>query len=545
MARATDPSDQERRQSARLRRDRAKKKLHELLSYSVDEDFCRMIWAIREIQTRDGQVASGIFKTPDETKRAKISSPFYIYPWALETLVNELLTTSKVVRPRFANGPSYYLNCGLWQTLANLLNALRDWEDGQDGMTISSDRVFHEMARIGHQQFAWQRGFLNAPATYRAAFLFGGPEARTKLEKEGASLDALMAIGLAGYTAFEHGPYVAERLDLTLLGLDAAAVAGGMGRLSTPLAALRDEATRLRSGRTHPAYAPSALRMHPLIRSGQYPGQLLSPLPELLLVRTTTGLYYDVVGGGLSVRHEIGGRFETYVDGLLSRAIPSRQFRREEGYRYRGNTINTPDILVYDQGVLNVVVECKATKMTYDDRFGEEAVSGGRGFEELAKGAFQVWRHFAHSRLGLTRDTQVSDDAIGMVVTLDPWFQMSGELRDRVLVRARALAAEKDVGIVEEDCRRIVFAYIEDIEFALLRTTDEGFFRLLQNATHNDRLGYMLFTMVDELAEEHRMSKPYPFRDDIGDILGWWRRLREDHDGAVEKDEDQSLDDIG
>lgn len=70
--------------------------------------------------------------------------------------------------------------------------------------------------------------------------------------------------------------------------------------------------------------------------------------------------------------------------------LSSKVVRGSEKYRVRGNDVETPDILIEDEGYVSIVVECKAARMSYEARFSEEPiVEARRGYDELAKGVFQ------------------------------------------------------------------------------------------------------------------------------------------------------------
>jgi hypothetical protein len=228
-----------------------------------------------------------------------------------------------------------------------------------------------------------------------------------------------------------------------------------------------------------------------------------------------------VVGGGGPVRNEYGRRFEEYCWRYIKAQLPSLPLKREWRYRYRKQQFDTPDVLVEADGKVCVAIECKATKMTARARLGDQA-DDDRGFNELAKGIYQIWRFFSHSRRGLT-GTDVSRDAIGLLLTLDGWLVMGGPLREEAIRRAEALA-ELDSEITSEDRRPVVFCQVTDLESTLADADEASFVRAIHAAGGPKYEGWLLSNVHSEISSQEsatRSRKPYPF-DDLAEMLPWW-----------------------
>ncbi|WP_172264653.1 hypothetical protein [Caulobacter sp. RHG1] len=502
---------------SKLKAIRAKNRLHGDLALADDEAFCRLIWATRELQTRAGDAHRKVFLAPPEAHTTELNKGQYIFPWLLETLVNELMTTPKR-RPRAGQQP-VLLNCGRWATIARMANRLRRWEDLEDGLELTPENILRAVDRITHQQFHWQHGDLNLSSFYRSARLYGGDHAAAHLRDRGLSLNALSATGMAVWGALERSPYVDFTLDLSPLGISRQQQENAMAAICAPLSSMRSQARSLRAGRRHPAYAPSVLRAKPGIRGMLDGSKVLVPLPELVLARTTAGVYYDVIGGGAEVRNEIGARFETYASDLLSSTIQSLTFSGEYRYRRRKNHIDSPDLLARHGGSLVCVVECKATKMSFDSKFTLNPLDdGNRGFDEIAKGVFQIWRYFAHSREGDTADTAIDDNAIGVVLTLDSWVQVSFTTKEKILSRARQMVLERAPEIAESDMKPIAIYSVENLENLVLNQPDEIILDQLRRACRDKPI-------PDEAEPDLTLTaieKPYPFKDKLGLVLPWW-----------------------
>jgi hypothetical protein len=167
------------------------------------------------------------------------------------------------------------------------------------------------------------------------------------------------------------------------------------------------------------AFLPSILRRYPLLCLNDEANDFIAPIPEVLLMRVTSGLYYDLIPGGQALLNEANDRFEeyfaAYIDAMMER------FKVRRAYRYepkKGTSVDTPDLLVNDGRKLVLAVECKATKLTYLAQFAEDPFEAEKKqYFQIANGVFQLWRFFSHVRRGLLKEP-VDADTSAMVLTL-------------------------------------------------------------------------------------------------------------------------------
>ncbi|MDR6530309.1 hypothetical protein J2800_001045 [Caulobacter rhizosphaerae] len=513
----------------RLKADCAKRRFQKLVALAEDEPLARLIWAVRNLQTHGGDAHRQVFIAPPEAFTTDINTGAYVMPWTLETLLNELLTTPK--QKRFRGECAFGLDCSVWSTITELHDRLMRWEHSEEAieMKAASDdigRLMHALERYGHQQFPWQRGDLNPTSFYRSARLYGGSEATAYLESRGLSLNALSATGIAIAVGAARHPYVEAALDLRQLGISPQAQRAAVDRICLPWSQARSKTSALRAGRRHPAFAPSLLRLFPAFSGFNGGHHLLVPLPELVFGRVTSGIYYDVIDGGPAVRNEIGKAFEHYTAELLQGTVAGLRCEGEHRYRVRKNRIDSPDVIATTQsGELALLVECKAKKMPYEAKFGDATpAKGDTGFEEVAKGAYQIWRYVAHCRLGLTGRT-LPQEVVGVVATLDAWLQISPWGKDGLLDRAREMASEKCPDIEAGDMIDVAFYPIEMLEQVLLTLPDHKALRQIRSAA-KFRADQPLAPVDEEAEPEEKIPKPYPFMHDFGRVLPWWRTMR-------------------
>ena len=186
-------------------------------------------------------------------------------------------------------------------------------------------------------------------------------------------------------------------------------------------------------------------------------------------------MYYDLVNGPSKLRNEAAERFEQYCANFISANLSELQVSRSRKYTFHKNQIDTPDLLVKKNGRTIIALECKATKLTYGGQFASDPIEEAKtGYNELAKGVFQLWRYFSHARRGFTNPEFVDADAHGIVLTLDSWFLIPGEMENKVVDEARKLA-DNEGDIADQDRRKVVFCAITDLE-SLLTNSDEALF---------------------------------------------------------------------
>lgn len=519
---------------SRLKRDLAARKVPKLrerlergLSRVHREAFLQMIWAIWGLQQPEPVAqARRLIRHPAEAVGAGLGSRWAIHPWELETLFNRLLHATP--------DPSGRMLVDLdFDVASEFINAMRDLENTESAAYLEPGLIFSEMHRVGQRQFPWQRNGVNRAEFYRNIFLYGqGPCAAFFERHHGVSIEDFTKTGVVLFAAFGQNAVTKDALRSGVLGLEPTAAERAAALMTVPMAKAGSafiEMTKALGAASLPsAYQPSILRRSPVIDMGA--GRLRAPLPPLIMQRMTAGLYYDLLPGGGQISTEIGRNFETYCLRLLTAIWPHLTVAPEHRYRRRGvgDQVDSPDLLVSDQHGLTLVIECKSTKLTFSAQFADDPVSAAANkYDELAKGVFQLWRYFAHCRLGLSGDT-ITPETLGLVVTVDVWLMLSNSIQDRVMKLARAKAAA-DPDITAIDQRAISFVSIQDLERVVVHTDAAGFMRTVAAATNDGRFsGWMLPEVRRELDEKAEERTTYPF--EIADILPWWK----DFEGADE-----------
>lgn len=489
------------------------------LAAADDADFLRMLWALHALQTgRDSEASRFLNNHPPEAAKDGIRGTHAIFPWELETLANELLTTDKSIFRVF--------NCRDWGAIASIVNKLRAIEDAEYGVRSDKVNILVEIGRIGARQFPWQRGYVDIPSLYRNAYIYGQGECAAFLRQDADLTSSDMTlVGFMLLAALYPEPAIRPETDMEPIhewGIGPDTLRRALDRIARPIAELQREASVLRDVDMVTAYKPSILRQFPCIRVGHRSRTLVAPLPDLIMNRVTNGLFYDVIGGGGPVREEIGRRFEEYSLALLSKMLEA-EFVRETTYRTKLGAIATPDIRMRGRdGTLQLAIECKASKMGVAARFGD-ALEEDRGYEEIAKGVIQLWRYLAHCRQQVAPD-RLTPDAQAMILTMDEWFAGRPTVIPQIMARANVLADMSKHKIPEKDRQPVAFCTISELEATLVTATRESLLETVRIAT-GDRAGWIFSILHDETTSTKTDPKSYPFKEALGRLLPWHARL--------------------
>ncbi|EIZ78346.1 hypothetical protein WSK_3091 [Novosphingobium sp. Rr 2-17] len=497
-------------------RQAALRNFSQILSCADDEAFLLMVWGVNALQSGNPAGGSDVFPfgVPNEVITEDMSTGWSIYPWELETIANEILASPKSVYQSLA--------CNRWETVPVIINLLRKIDDLDFLEKKDSINIFSELFRLGGRQFEWQRGYLTVPQFYRNIYIYGqGVCAEYFKYKHGIGINELTVVGFGMYASFMQRPNFTADGDFELLGVNNSMRDKALAILAAPLADLRQLAGREREKWNTMAYRPSILRRFPCVRYGRRIRKIRSPLPALILERITSGLFYDVIDGGGPVRDDYGRRFEQYALRYLRAMIPTIAAVPEASYKVAKNRYLTPDIIVSKQpsSEVELAIECKSTRMSFGARFADEPATE-RGYDDIVKGIFQLWRYFSHCRRGYVGRT-VASEAIGLVLTLDSWMVMNNAIMDEIFARASAMSDKNDPFIETQDRRPIAFCAIPDFEMTLTIGTTDTFLEAVRSATERDHLGGPLYNRHEKIVDSDTLPRPYPFTD-LAELLPWW-----------------------
>ncbi len=494
------------------------------LSHLDDALTLQMMWAINALQGNDAPKIATYLRYPKEAATTDLTSKYFAHKWEIENLLLLLLSTPKK-KVNFLRAPDYRS----FDTVAHLLNQLKTAEDAESGVLINETNVLDEMQRYAHKQFLWQREFFEIERMYRYTYVYGqGKCAAYFAEKNGLSIDEFILTSFALYyctrtNAWQNAPRFEPPLTLRpeLVGLT-------LKLISKELSEMRTDTTNrikevMQAGRPKLAYLPSSLRHFPIISSAKNNDKIIAPLPQLVIYRATSGLYYDLAGGPQVLLEEANDRFEEYGKKLIEARCPRFEVSRDQEYGPKTKRMRTPDLLLKDDGVVKAVFECKATKLTFAAQYGDDQFAEApTAFYQIAKGMSQLWKFFSRVRRGVFNNETVADDAHGIILTMENWFQL--DRRQLPLLREAAeKLCEDEPDMIPEDKRDIIFCSIESLDSVLAVSNEDELLETFGKAREKEYLGWMLNDVRNPYQELTLVRKDYPFS--IDDVLPLWKEV--------------------
>jgi len=503
-----------------------RKKLNKLLGMADDEEFIQLLWATHALQSdyaAAGRAYIDARTIPAGAITTEMTSNFFVQKWEIETLANEIMAVPK--RRPSTTGRNRSLRCDSFQSSIQCANLLRKLENAEYASLNRTESVSIEMSRIASRQFAWQRGYLNIPQFYRNAYVYGQGECSGYFERQhGITYNQFSQIGFMLFDAFNKGPVIQVNQPWHDDNVTEDEAEHVLTLIAMPFRDAAKLAQEKRKNTAPTAYRPSILRQVPCLRFGAYGERVRAPLPELIVERITSGVFYDVVAGGGSIRDDYGRRFEKYCLRYLSDTLQNFDWKPESEYFIKRQRYISPDILCKSSDKMEIAFECKATRMSQEAAFGKEPLDA-RGYEDITKAVFQLWRFFSHSRRGHT-NFRVSDATVGAVLTLDNWLVMAKTIQDQVLEDATQMASKKDSQIIDVDRKPIVFITISELERTLPTATENTFKEALNAANAEQYVGWRLDSIHEDLLREREFeTKPYPYADELGSLLPWWNNF--------------------
>jgi hypothetical protein len=508
------------------------KQLRKYFSRADDRAFLQMIWAVDALQSDREDAAKTLMTLyPKEAAvESSLHSSYGIHRWELETLLIQLLLTPKEEKRTEGN---FVLDCSTFDAIRGTINRLRGLENAESGRYLGSGlNIFGEMHRVAQRQFHWQHGYLNVPNFYRYLYIYGqGKCADFFKEAYDVSIGDFTYAGFAIYTAAARTPWLRHDFALAGLGITPEIVQKVLPLITLSLEQARaeerlvtDEVNRLHDTPVPTAFMPSILRRHPLISLTADMAEFMPPIPELILMRITSGLYYDIIPGRQPLLNDANDRFEQYCHDLIDELSV---FTTSRSHRYgpKGAQFDSPDVLVTKDDKVVIAIECKATRLTYLAQFAEDPFEAEtKQYMQLARGAFQLWRYFSHVRRGITKDA-FADDAYPLLVTLDSFFMMSPQLSASIFDEATRLADEEG-DITPEDRRHIIYCPIQMLEEVLQRGNSEALLTVLKAAGEEKYKGWMFREVFRAITKDINLGTPQKFPFDLDPILPWWGHFR-------------------
>ncbi|PJR12755.1 hypothetical protein CEJ86_24495 [Sinorhizobium meliloti] len=493
------------------------------LSDTDDRRILLMVWAIHALQNNRVAQAKGLIRHPVEAETTDIESKYMAYKWEMESIITLTLNMQKDVVPDFMKCP---IDTTEFSEFADTMNLLKAVEQ-EDSKKLAGDTIMREFHRIAHRQFPWQTGWENVANIYRHVFIYGqGQCAEYFKTTYGLTIQDFMACCFCLYVQTQQAAWNMPLTGKLPVEFAEGAMEKTMAMVSSELWTARRESFELYKktavGSAIPAaYHPSYLRVRPVIRAAPR-NHYIAPFPEFLLLRSTVGLYFDLIAAPTGVMNEARSRFEEYARNTIVAYLPEFEPEGEQTYQYKGNPAKTPDVLLKRVGRIVAVFECKATKLSFQAQYANDPAADAKSqYDQIANGVFQLWKFFSHVRRGII-DHDLADEVAAVVLTMEPWTQTSAELRTAMIAEAEKIAAQKEPEMTVDDKRTPLFVSIHELENVMSRSTGDDLLETFRAAAHEARYdGWSIREVRTAAVEEKRDVKKYPFEP--GQLLPWWK----------------------
>jgi len=340
------------------------------------------------------------------------------------------------------------------------------------------------------------------------------------LRTKGISLEDFTKIGFAIYAKTDRYPSVPESLDLSSINIRDVDYRRFLELNSWSSLDAAVEARRLRRNTAPLAYRPSLLRTRPLIEgSSRAPKEYFAPLRDLLMLRITEGIFYDLVSND-DLKRQASLNFERHCWEITKHYF--RDFEVSQDIEYNGKV--SPDLLISDQDEsLLLIAECKARRLPMTVRASPSPIeSHAAVYQEIAKGVRQIWKFVRDVRRGAVDAVpQISQDVVGVVITLDPLVDSVPEggqqIRD---------IAEREIGqgVADKDKIGVAFVSIEEWEKCLSLYPLHDVLIGLRRLQETRFSGYLLSSVLEEGGVEQSDStvEQFPWNEKLAERVNWW-----------------------
>lgn len=343
-----------------------------------------------------------------------------VFPWDLPAIAREVLLHAQ---PR---GGTKRLNS--LAAIQTVVDSLRNTSnEGSKLRLAGQDDVFNELLRLSHHQFPWQQGNIYR-SLIRHLKVFSAPSVAPILEKHtGLTAREFFFLGFALVGHLMRRFDINSAQDYSEFGIGEEKATAFFSRLSMNI----DDLRRLLADQPVDAtwdYGWNPLEATPLVAlDPKHPSRLHCPVPDLLLRRFSTGLYYDLVKVS-GFDQALGSAFAAYIGEVLAVAYQNGSARvlNETPYTVGGNTHHGPDWIVCDAGG-NLVVECKAKRLPHVARqAGDDAVRAE--VDKIAKAIVQNYKNIREAQQGLSSWMPNGHPIVPLVITFEDWFFVGSRL---------------------------------------------------------------------------------------------------------------------
>lgn len=413
-----------------------------------------------------------------------------VMPWDLPTLAREVVLHAS---------PNGLLRFDSPEVVGQVINGIRDIENEASKLRLgmgggfNEEKLFSEMLRLAHRQFPWQQGNLQT-GLIRYLKIFSDPAVAPMLERRtGLSIREFFFLGLALSGHLQYRFDINSDQGYGEFGISRERSMAFFGTLSMDFRDLRRVIESHCQVDANWDYMWNPLESTPLVYLDPgHPNRLYCPVPQLLLRRFSSGLYYDLVDEA-GFGNAFGTAFENYVGEVLSVAFAKSacSIHKEESYHVAGKNLHHgPDWIVCDPGG-NLFIECKTKRLTQAAKSASGEVELREDIEKIAQAIVQSYKNMLEAMQGKSTWQPNANPCWPLVITFEDWYFLGPMLRDLLAdgVKSRLASNAMDESLL----LTMPYSVMSAREFEICAGAIEevgvtAFFRGKQDAEYRDVL---------------------------------------------------------
>jgi hypothetical protein len=447
-------------------------------------------------------------------ERQFVSLKDLLHPWELDILAKELILNAGTGGDRCLQK---------WSDLAGAVNHVRRL----DGATfeLSNDKmrdVLIDLHRSAHRQFPWQIKFSLNTLT-RAFRIYGSVEVDRIVEREvGLTAHEFIKLGLAVAGGFRNHPCLSTSQDYSCLDIPLNKSMAFFTKLGCNIGSLRQDTRKSQSYNRDWVYAWNPLEATPLIAlDSSHPDRLICPLPQLLLRRITSGLYYDIVNAR-GFDNAFGDSFQNYIGDVIKTACAAPPFsiRPEKSYYVGGDLHHGADWIVSDSDG-HLIIECKTKRLRLDAKTRSNTYCLEQDVAVLGAAIAQHYRNIKDAIDGKTDWVHNDRPIYPLILTMEDWFIFSPHVDELLNLEVKRLLRQAGVDLSILDHMPYTIASAHEFEIAIQIIGELGIARVMALKTKaQHRTWGLAAVLATSFGEEMKRLNWALFSEEAGRLAG-------------------------
>lgn len=380
------------------------------------------------------------------------------------------------------------------------------------------DDVLFELVRIAHRQFPWQNG-INQPYVARYHWLYRQKGLSEQVESLfGMTITELMQISLSLTGHFLNNFLINRPIKNKINGVPELVTESYIQKLSIDVSSARESYGESASYDINWAYTFNIFREKPLLIFPN--GQVACLIPDFLIRRVTSGLYYDLVKVKDLASNHLGPAVQELVGHSILAANDKQSFmiREEMSYGTRKNKKDSIDWILSDR-TGHLFVECKAARIRFrgmSDLRDREQIR--KEFDRIRAFALQSYRTISDALDGKYSHWQPNGKPCFLaIVTMEDWQSFGLHIEREVM---QPLFRELEELGIDPNLPKVVpmtFCAIADFEAALEVCKTKGISTLFERKQEGEYRQWALGTYVATMHMESLGNfEPRAFRTEWG-----------------------------